>query len=113
LPAAVFDAFDSVTWALKNVGRFGVTQGIVVAGDRSGGNLSAVCALKCRDKGLALKAEVLVFPFTSFDVASRSSVEYGDSLFLTKKQGNWIGAQYLTRPENALNPLFFQILLAT
>ena len=109
-PAAVIDGFDSVTWALKNVGRFGVTQGIVVAGDSSGGNLSAVCALKCRDEGLALKAEVLVFPFTSFDVASRSSVEYGDSMFLTRKQGNWFGAQYLSRPEDALNPLFSPIL---
>jgi acetyl esterase len=57
-----------------------------------------------------LKAEVLVFPFTSFDVASRSSVEYGDSLLLTKKQGNWTGAQYLTRPEDALNPLVSPIL---
>jgi acetyl esterase len=109
-PAAVTDAFDSVRWALKNTGRFGITQGIVVAGDSSGGNLSAVCALKCRDNGLDLKAEVLVFPFTSFDVASRSSVEYGDSLFLTRKLGNWFGAQYLSCPEDALNPLFSPIL---
>jgi len=109
-PAAVIDAFDSVTWSLKNTERFGITQGIVVAGDSSGGNLSAVCALKCRDSGLALKAGVLVFPFTSFDVASRSSVEYGDSLFLTRKLGNWFGAQYLSCPEDALNPLFSPIL---
>ena len=105
-PAAVDDAFDSVVWAFKNAEKFGMTRGIVVAGDSAGGNLSAVCALKCRDKGLALKAEVLIFPFTSFDVVSRSSVEYGDSLFLTRKQGAWFVAQYLSRVEDALNPLF-------
>ena len=109
-PTAVNDAFDSVAWALKNADRFGVTQGMVVAGDSSGGNLAAVCALKCRDVGLTLKAQVLVFPFTSFDVASRSSVEYADSLFLTRKQGAWFGAQYLARPEDALSPLFSPIL---
>ena len=109
-PTAVNDAFDSVTWALKNTARFGITQGIAVAGDSAGGNLSAVSALKCRDEGLGLKAEVLVFPFTSFDVASRSSIEYGDSLFLTRKQGTWFGAQYLSRPEDALSPLFSPIL---
>ena len=41
-PAAVTDAFDSVRWALKNTGRFGITQGFDVAGDSSGGNVSAV-----------------------------------------------------------------------
>jgi acetyl esterase len=109
-PTAVNDAFDSVTWALKNSERFGITQGIVAAGDSAGGNLSAVCALKCRDARMGLKAEVLLFPFTSFDVASRSSVEYADSLFLTRKQGAWFGAQYLSRPEDALSPLFSPIL---
>ena len=109
-PAAVTDAFDSVGWALRNTAKFGITQGIAVAGDSSGGNLSAVCALKCRDEGLALRAEVLVFPFTSFDVASRSSVEYGESLYLTRRLGNWFGAQYLSRPEDVLSPLFSPIL---
>jgi len=109
-PTAVNDAYDSVKWVLKNVKRFGMTRGIAVAGDSAGGNLSAVCALMCRDAGLAVKAEVLVFPFTSFDVASRSSVEYADSLFLTRELGAWFGAQYLSRPEDALSPLFSPML---
>jgi acetyl esterase len=109
-PSAVNDAFDSVAWALKNAERLGITKGIVVAGDSAGGNLSAVTSLKCRDAGLSLKAEILIFPFTSFDVASRSSVEFADSLFLTRKQGAWFGAQYLSRPEDALSPLFSPIL---
>ena len=109
-PTAVNDAYDSVAWVIKNAERFGVTRGIVVAGDSAGGNLSAVCSLKCRDAGLSLKAEILLFPFTSFDVASRSSIEYADSLFLTRKQGAWFVAQYLSRPEDALSPLFSPIL---
>jgi acetyl esterase len=109
-PTAVNDAIDSVKWVLKSQGEFGITQGIAVSGDSAGGNLSAVSALKCRDDGLALKAEVLIFPFTSFDVSSRSSVEYADSLFLTRRQGAWFGAQYLSHPEDALSPQFSPIL---
>ena len=105
-PAAVNDAFDSVTWVLKNAGRFGITEGIAVAGDSSGGNLAAVSALRCRDGGVNLRAQVLVFPFVSFDPVSRSSIEYADNFFLTAKQGAWFAAQYLSRPEDALNPMF-------
>jgi len=109
-PTAVNDAFDSLSWCLKNAERLGMTQGVAVAGDSAGGNLSAVCALRCRDQGLALKAVVMIFPFTSFDVASRSSVEFGESLFLTRKVSTWFGAQYLSRPEDVLSPLFSPIL---
>lgn len=76
-PAAVVDSLDSVAWSSENARRLGATDGIVVAGDSAGGNLAAVSALKCRDRGTTLKAQVLVFPVTSFDAASRSAIEYG------------------------------------
>ena len=109
-PAAANDAIDSATWAVKNAERLGVREGVVLAGDSAGGNLAAVAALRCRDRGVALKAQVLIFPFTSFDPVSRSSVEYGESYYLTRKQGAWFGAQYLSRPEDVLDPMFSPIL---
>ena len=109
-PTAVNDAFDSVAWVLKNAERYGISEGVAVAGDSSGGNLAAVSALRCRDKGANLRAQVLVFPFVSFDPVSRSSIEYADNFFLTAKQGAWFAAQYLSSPEDALNPMFSPIL---
>jgi len=109
-PTAVDDACDSLAWALKNAERLGMSKGAVVAGDSAGGNLAAVSALWCKEKGMALKAQILIFPFVSFDVASRSSIENADGLFLTRKVGSWFSAQYLTRPEDALNPRFSPIL---
>jgi len=109
-PTAVNDSLDSVTWVLEHAERFGVTEGIAVAGDSAGGNLAAVCALKLRDRGTTLKAQILVFPFVSFDLVSRSSIEYADAFFLTMKQAKWFSAQYLSRMEDALNPMFSPIL---
>ena len=109
-PAAVGDAFDSVVWASENLERLGVAGGIAVAGDSAGGNLAAVSALRCRDKGVSLKAQVLVFPFISFDFVSRSSIEYAETFFLTMKQGKWFSNQYLSRPEDAFDPMFAPIL---
>ena len=109
-PAAVVDSLDAVTWCSENAKRFEITDGIVVAGDSAGGNLAAVDALRCRDKGVPLKAQVLVFPFISFDVVSRSAVEYADTFFLTKKQSNWFGTQYLSQPADVLSPDFSPIL---
>lgn len=110
-PAAVTDSFDAVSWVLGNASRFGITQGVVVAGDSAGGNLATVSAFICRDRGLSLKAQVLIFPVVSFDVVSRSSIEYSDTFFLTRKHGMWFSAQYLSRPEDALNPMFSPILM--
>lgn len=109
-PAAANDAIDSATWAVKNAEKLGIMRGIVLAGDSAGGNLAAVASLRCRDQGTTLKAQVLIFPYTSFDLVSRSYVEYGDNYYLTKKQGAWFGAQYLSRPEDALNPMFSPVL---
>jgi acetyl esterase/lipase len=109
-PTAVNDAYHSIAWVLKNPGKLGVSKGFVVAGDSAGGNLAAVTALRFRDEGLALKAQVLIFPFVSFDVASRSSIENSEGLFLTRKVGAWFLAQYMSRAEDALNPSFSPIL---
>ena len=108
-PAAASDAVDSSAWAVGNAGGFGITRGIAVAGDSAGGNLAAVAALKCRDRGLALKAQVLLFPPISYDVASRSSIEYAESFYLTRKQQEWFGAQYLSRREDVFDPRFSPI----
>lgn len=109
-PAAVTDAFDATSWVVNNASKFGITRGVAVAGDSAGGNLAAVSSLMCRDKRVNLKAQVLIFPFISIDFVSRSSIEYSDKLFLTRKQASWFSTQYLTKREDALSPKFSPIL---
>lgn len=109
-PAAVTDAFDAVSWTVKNSTRLGMTKGVAVAGDSAGGNLTAVSSLMCRDKKVELKAEVLLFPFIAFDVVSRSAIEYSNFLSLSRKQAVWFNTQYTSGPQDFVNPKYSPIL---
>ncbi|MFG1813591.1 alpha/beta hydrolase [Kribbella sp. NPDC049174] len=55
-PAGFDDAWTAVTWARRNFGS------VAVGGDSSGGNLAAAVALKARDEGVELAAQLLVYP---------------------------------------------------
>ncbi|HZO64028.1 MAG TPA: alpha/beta hydrolase [Kribbellaceae bacterium] len=55
-PAGFDDAWTAVTWAGHNF------VSVAVGGDSAGGNLAAAAALKARDEGVALAAQLLVYP---------------------------------------------------
>lgn len=55
-PAAFDDTWSAVEWAGR---RF---DAVAVGGDSSGGNLAAAAALKARDRGVPLAAQLLVYP---------------------------------------------------
>ena len=55
-PAGFDDVWTAITWAADHFGQ------VAVAGDSSGGNLAAAAALKARDLGVVLAAQVLVYP---------------------------------------------------
>ncbi|WP_328996109.1 alpha/beta hydrolase [Kribbella sp. NBC_01245] len=55
-PAGFDDAWTAITWARRNFGS------VAVGGDSSGGNLAAAAALKARDEGVELAAQLLVYP---------------------------------------------------
>ncbi len=73
-PKAVEDAMAAVRWAAQNLGSLdGSNQPLAVSGDSAGGNLAAVCAVLCRDEGIALAAQLLVYPATN--LAGRAGPE--------------------------------------
>ena len=62
-----------------------------MAGDSAGGNLAAAVALHCRDAGLPLTAQLLVYP--AVDLAG-GLADSGDDGFFTG-QDDWVERQYL------------------
>ena len=64
-PAAYDDCLAATRWAKEHIARLGANpQRLAVGGDSAGGNLAAAVALACRDDGLALAAQLLMYPAT-------------------------------------------------
>lgn len=100
-PAAHLDSVAALRHVTKTVGSLGgdATR-IAVAGDSAGGNLSAGVAITARDEGLALKAQLLLYPsadFTDTD-AHPSRVENADGYFLTADDMLFFRDAYLADP---------------
>jgi acetyl esterase len=109
-PAAFEDCLAATHWAAGNIARLGGdAQRLGVAGDSAGGQLAASVALACRNGGLPLKAQLLVYPVTDVAGAYRST-EYNASypsrtasaegFFLTTDAMRFFASQYLSRPED-------------
>jgi acetyl esterase len=65
-PAAYDDCLAATRWAHDHIQRLGgQPQRLAVGGDSAGGNLAAAVALACRDLGLSLAAQLLLYPATN------------------------------------------------
>jgi acetyl esterase len=84
-PAATDDAYDVTHWAHEHAAELGIdADRIAVGGDSAGGNLAAVTAVRARDAGLALAAQLLVYPAVRHCTpASGTWIENGEGLLLT------------------------------
>jgi len=64
-PQGVNDAIAATLWADKNRARLGgADKPLAVGGDSAGGNFAAVTAIVCRDQGIRLAAQVLLYAVT-------------------------------------------------
>src|SRR5690349_1549625 len=100
-PTALEDAWTALRWVAATYPE----APLVVGGDSAGGNLAAVCALRARDRGgPALALQVLVYPITDHDLATRSYRERGDGPSLTRRAMEWFWDQYVPDPAQRANP---------
>lgn len=94
-PGGVDDAwaaFSAVAAHIEDYG--GDPDRLVVAGDSAGANLAAVTAVRARDEGVALAAQLLAYPTVDpgGDYASRG--ENAEGYFLTLRDMEWFFEQY-------------------
>lgn len=104
-PGAFEDAFAAVRDVAARIAHFGGdARRLGIAGDSAGGNLAAATALACRDAGIALAGQLLIYPAT--DVAGLyadeaenarrpSRTENGEGYFLSLPIMQWFARHYL------------------
>ena len=104
-PGAFEDAFAAVRDVVGRIAEFGGDPARVgLAGDSAGGNLAATTAIACRDAGIRLAAQLLVYPV--IDVAGNfadteenarfpSRSENAEGYFLTRATMEWFCGHYL------------------
>jgi acetyl esterase len=104
-PGAFEDAFAAVKDIIERIAEFGGDiKRVGVAGDSAGGNLAAVTAIACRDAGIKLAAQLLVYPVTdafgNFADAKEnarfpSRAENAEGYFLSRAVMEWFCGHYL------------------
>ncbi|MGF2946681.1 alpha/beta hydrolase [Mycobacterium sp. Lab-001] len=96
-PAAALDAFAAFCWTADHAAELGIDAArIAVAGDSAGGNLAAVVAILCRERGGALPAaQVLLYPVIDPSFDTESYHRYAQGPFNTRAAMQWYWRHYL------------------
>jgi acetyl esterase len=104
-PGAFEDAFAAVKDIIERIGEFGGDiKRLGVAGDSAGGNLAAATAIACRDAGIQLAAQLLVYPVTDVvgyfadakeNARFPSRKENAEGYFLSRAVMEWFCGHYL------------------
>ena len=70
-PQGVNDAFAAARWASENLGKLGgADKPLALGGDSAGGNFAAVTAIRARDAGIRIAAQVLLYGASESVVAT-------------------------------------------
>lgn len=115
-PVAVDDSYAALEWAAEHMTEIaGGEVPLIVAGDSAGGNLSAVMALRARDRnGPAIAMQVLVYPVTDANFDRPSYLDPENQLLLTRDSMIWFFDHYIPdvarRTEPEASPLYAQDL---
>jgi acetyl esterase len=104
-PGAFEDAFAAVRDVSERIAEFGGdANALGVAGDSAGGNLAATSAIACRDAGIRLAAQLLVYPvidaFGNYADATEnarvpSRAANAEGYFLSRAVMEWFCGHYL------------------
>jgi acetyl esterase len=104
-PGAFEDAFAATRDVIDRIAEFGGdSKRVGVAGDSAGGNLAATAAIACRDAGIELAGQLLVYPVTDAlghfadtteNARFPSRAENAEGYFLSRAVMQWFCGHYL------------------
>jgi acetyl esterase len=104
-PAAPEDAWAATRDLAARAAELGADPArIGVGGDSAGGNLAAVVAQRAAREGVGLAAQLLVYPGVDASREAPSIATHARGLLLEREDIRWFKAQYLQRPNDALDP---------
>ena len=105
-PVAADDAYAALEWTAANLQRIaGGEVPLFVAGDSAGGNLSAVVAVRARDrKGPEIALQILIYPVTDADFDRPSYTDPENALLLTREGMIWFWDHYVPDPARRAEP---------
>ena len=105
-PVAVDDSYAALEWVgerVEELSRPGAP--LFVAGDSAGGNLSAVMALRARDRGgPPIAAQILIYPVTDADFERPSYTAAANQLLLTTEAMEWFWDHYVPDAARRVEP---------
>ncbi|MFE1951543.1 alpha/beta hydrolase [Streptomyces sp. NPDC059524] len=110
-PTQVEQNYAVGRWLQENGADHGLdTSRVAVAGESVGGCMSAVFAQMNKDRGgLALKAQILLYPVTGPDFDTQSYHQFAEHYYLTRDGMKWFWDAYTTdetkREEKYASPL--------
>jgi acetyl esterase len=101
-PAALDDVFSVLQWYASMS-----DAPVVLAGESSGGNLAAACAIRARESGgLRVAGQFLAYPVTDHDFQTRSYREMGSrNYLLTTADMQWFWDQYCPPGVDRASPM--------
>jgi acetyl esterase len=104
-PIPYDECWTALQWLAANAGGLGADPArLVVMGDSAGGNLAAVMALRAREAGPALAAQILIYPVTDPDLDRGSYVENATGYFLERSTMQFFWESYTAGGADAADP---------
>jgi acetyl esterase len=111
-PVPFDDAWASTCWVAEHAEELNIDRDrLAVAGDSAGGNISAVIAQRCRDRGPALAAQLLIYPGVDMDPDApyQSRIDNAEGYFLTADDMTWFLGHYVGTAADYLDPVMSPI----
>lgn len=104
-PAGIDDAVAAVKWIVAHASDLGGNGTVGVAGDSAGGNFAAVVTQQLRDAGVALAAQLLIYPAVDHAAATYPSIDQNaKGYFLELDTMAWFINHYLGGATDTMDP---------
>lgn len=100
-PQAVNEIYAATRWVAEHGAEIDVDgKNLAVVGNSVGGNMTAVTALKAKEKGVPeIKLQILMWPIVDANFDTESYRQFGEQRFLTTPLMKWMYDLYTTDPQ--------------